>query len=103
MAKKKKRAEAESEAETKNAEEQVPKDQKLDFVNGDSQNLQKKKKKKKNSKTTKENGGEADGIPTVSIAVAGSIIDNAQSLELATRVRTLSPLSIFISIPTFRF
>jgi hypothetical protein len=27
--------------------------------------------------------------PTVSIAVAGSIIDNAQSLELATLVRTL--------------
>ncbi|GLU08843.1 hypothetical protein SLE2022_257280 [Rubroshorea leprosula] len=84
MAKKKKRAEAESEAETRNSEQHVTKDQKLDFVNGDSQNLKKKKKKK--SKRTKENGGEADGIPTVSIAVAGSIIHNAQSLELATRL-----------------
>jgi len=38
-----------------------------------------KKKKKKQKEGMKEK-------PTVSIAIAGSIIDNAQSLELATRV-----------------
>ncbi|RRT54398.1 hypothetical protein B296_00018806 [Ensete ventricosum] len=45
----------------------------------------KRKRKEKEGKTrmtTKE-----EMKPTVSIAVAGSIIDNAQSLELATLVR----------------
>ncbi|KAJ6802770.1 putative methyltransferase C9orf114-like protein isoform X1 [Iris pallida] len=39
----------------------------------------KKKRRKDNEKATKD-------TPTVSIAIAGSIIDNAQSLELATRL-----------------
>nr|KJB21513.1 hypothetical protein B456_004G106600 [Gossypium raimondii] len=37
----------------------------------------------------KETNGEtkkADDIPTVTVAIAGSIVDNAQSLELATRL-----------------
>ena len=42
---------------------------------------------KKKQKQRKD-GGEWEEKPTVSIAVAGSIIDNAQSLELATMVRT---------------
>lgn len=42
-------------------------------------NQKKRKKKEKKERKGKE-------IPTISIAVAGSIIDNAQSLELATRV-----------------
>lgn len=43
----------------------------------------KKKKKKREEKRQQRKGKET---PTVSIAVAGSIIDNAQSLELATRL-----------------
>ena len=43
------------------------------------------KKKKKNKKQQQQKEGMKEK-PTVSIAVAGSIIDNAQSLELATRV-----------------
>lgn len=63
------------------------------LVNGNS--LKEKKTKKKKQKKNKEEGGkkkttEEDVVtnekPTVTIAVAGSIIDNAQSLELATRV-----------------
>ncbi|XBH96072.1 hypothetical protein VPH35_086536 [Triticum aestivum] len=41
-----------------------------------------KKKKKKHAKEEEE--ADSKGKPTVSIAVAGSVIDNAQSLELAT-------------------
>jgi hypothetical protein len=49
------------------------------------------KKKKKKQKQQRKDGGEVEEKtkmlkPTVSIAVAGSIIDNAQSLELATLV-----------------
>lgn len=65
----------------------------------------KKKKKKKKSKEEEEeqtiiqeeekpNGEEKKkegGRPTVTIAIAGSIINNTQSLELATRVTSLSP------------
>ncbi|XVF63179.1 hypothetical protein PTKIN_Ptkin09bG0067500 [Pterospermum kingtungense] len=70
---KKKRVEKEVEAEA----ETKP--------NGDSHQ---KKKKKKTKAVEETNGGatESDEIPTVSIAIAGSIIDNAQSLELATRL-----------------
>ncbi|TQD97568.1 hypothetical protein C1H46_016828 [Malus baccata] len=70
MGKKKKRAESEAEAQ--------PEENKVDIVNGDSHQKDKKKKKHK-----------FDGpavIPSVSIAVPGSIIDNTQSLELATRL-----------------
>ncbi|KAJ4833776.1 hypothetical protein Tsubulata_912653 [Turnera subulata] len=65
--KKKKRAEAEAEAEV--------------AVNSDDSTKQKKKKKKK-----EKDDREETKLPTVSIAVPGSIIDNAQSLELATRL-----------------
>lgn len=51
------------------------------LVNGYSCEEEKKKKKKKRKEAQKENQA-----PTVSIAVAGSIIDNTQSLELATRL-----------------
>ncbi|GLT78456.1 hypothetical protein SLA2020_499920 [Shorea laevis] len=77
MAKRKKRAEAEPETGGNNSEERKTGDQNLDFVNGDSQ--QSKKKEKKKNKKAKESS-------TVSIAIAGSIIHNAQSLHLATRL-----------------
>lgn len=44
------------------------------------------RERKKKKKVKKEKEVENKVIPTVSIAVAGSIIDNAQSLELATRL-----------------
>lgn len=75
MGKKKKRAESEAEAEQEN---------KVDIVNGDSHKKEKKKKHKVDKGAL---------IPTVSVAVPGSIIHNAQSLELATRVFSLSVFS----------
>ncbi|XP_061991307.1 uncharacterized protein LOC133709544 [Rosa rugosa] len=68
MGKKKKRSEAEEEIKAN------------DIVNGDSHNKTNKKKNKKPKTDT------AAVIPTVTVAIAGSIIHNAQSLELATRL-----------------
>ncbi|GAB2266570.1 hypothetical protein Dimus_001566 [Dionaea muscipula] len=45
-----------------------------------------KKEKKKKMKYKEEQGKRKCTIPTVSIALPGSVIDNAQSLELATRL-----------------
>lgn len=81
MGKKKKRAEIDAEAEAER--------NKLEFeelINGDSHTKMKKKKKKKERNETEKEVNQAKGKPTVSIAVPGSIIDNAQSLELATRL-----------------
>lgn len=44
-----------------------------------------KREKKREKKNKKKQGNE---IPTVTIALPGSIIDNTQSFELATRVCT---------------
>ncbi|KAK4388542.1 putative methyltransferase C9o [Sesamum angolense] len=59
-------------------------------ANGDSESQEKhRKKKRKNREKVEEPQNEAvlaTDIPTVTIAVPGSIIDNAQSLELATRL-----------------
>ncbi|CAM8911846.1 unnamed protein product [Rhodiola kirilowii] len=74
MAKKKKRA-ADEEGNHAEVSNGVPYDD-------DRKKLKKEKRVKR-----QEVGGEdglKDEVPTVSIAVAGSIIDNAQSLELAT-------------------
>ncbi|GMN46628.1 hypothetical protein TIFTF001_015804 [Ficus carica] len=78
MAKKKKR-----EPEAQSSEEQEPQNEakKTELNNGDSH-----RKKKTKKKDQKEDGNEAKEIPTVSIAVPGSIINNAQSFELATRL-----------------
>ncbi|KAK4759179.1 hypothetical protein SAY87_022310 [Trapa incisa] len=46
----------------------------------------KEKKSKKRKMNREIDGVEPKEIPTISIAVPGSIIDNAQSLELATRL-----------------
>ncbi|KAF5752302.1 putative methyltransferase C9orf114 [Tripterygium wilfordii] len=54
----------------------------LGVVNGDSLKKHKKKKKKRDE----EKNDLEQEKPTVSVAVPGSIIDNAQSLELATRL-----------------
>ncbi|KAL5541623.1 hypothetical protein UlMin_009333 [Ulmus minor] len=75
MGKKKKR---EGEEENQKPENEV---EQLELSNGDSQKKRKRKKKK-----DKKEDDEPKEIPTVSIAVPGSIIDNAQSLELATRL-----------------
>lgn len=86
--KKKKRHESEaveSETEAVNAENEG-----LELVNGDSYQTkqQKRKKKKKQRRDDEKDDAEPQAavIPTVSIAVPGSIVDNAQSLELATRL-----------------
>jgi hypothetical protein len=57
-------------------------------VNGEESGKEKKKKRKRRE-GVHENGGDAassSGRFTVSMAVAGSIVDNAQSLALASRV-----------------
>lgn len=60
------------------------KDEIESLANGDSnEKLRKKKKKKRNNE---ESDVDSNHRPTVSIALPGSIIQNAQSLELATRV-----------------
>ncbi|CAK7326998.1 unnamed protein product [Dovyalis caffra] len=84
MRKRQKRAEAETEAERV---ENDKAENELELTNGDSR--KKKNKKKKKNKDRNESDKEiieAKEIPTVSIAVSGSIINNAQSLELATRL-----------------
>ncbi|KAL0367564.1 UNVERIFIED_CONTAM: putative methyltransferase C9o [Sesamum radiatum] len=59
-------------------------------ANGGSESQEKhRKKKRKNREKVEEPQNEAvlaTDVPTVTIAVPGSIIDNAQSLELATRL-----------------
>ncbi|KAJ8766343.1 hypothetical protein K2173_022402 [Erythroxylum novogranatense] len=52
----------------------------------DSEKKKKKKKKKERKATEIEEKKAKEEIPTISIAVPGSIIDNTQSLELATRL-----------------
>ncbi|KAF9673906.1 hypothetical protein SADUNF_Sadunf10G0072600 [Salix dunnii] len=81
MGKKQKRAEAETEAETV---ENDKAENELDLANGDP--YKKKRKGRTRNKERNESDKEAKEIPTVSIAVSGSIINNAQSLELATRL-----------------
>ncbi|WCJ23711.1 hypothetical protein M5689_005722 [Euphorbia peplus] len=82
MGKKKKRAESDTDAQPLTNELKPQ-----ELVNGDSQEkLKKKKKKKKEEISTEEANNKLKEIPTVSIAVPGSIINNAQSLELATRL-----------------
>ncbi|KAF6134773.1 hypothetical protein GIB67_002174 [Kingdonia uniflora] len=71
------------------AEATVTTEEIFELVNGDTNKTKKKKKKKKKKKEEKEKGKEKETekeVCTVSIAVAGSIIDNAQSFELATRL-----------------
>lgn len=94
MGKKKKRDESEA-VEASNAEESEV----LELVNGDDSHQTKQEKRKKKKRKGNEQAGSAAAeprasvIPTVSVAVPGSIVDNAQSLELATRVfPTLSAL-----------
>ncbi|KAL3727346.1 hypothetical protein ACJRO7_032131 [Eucalyptus globulus] len=81
MAKKKRRHEAEAEASGVE-----PRSELLNGGGGGGDELKKRSGKKKRREGGGEGGGESRGIPTVSIAVAGSIIDNAQSYELATRL-----------------
>ncbi|KAK9992551.1 hypothetical protein SO802_027536 [Lithocarpus litseifolius] len=96
MAKKKKRAraEAEAEAEAESQAEPQPQNEVELVVNGDFHDNEKKKKTKKKQQKKQTNKADNDReeeaaakeIPTVTIALAGSIINNAQSLELATRL-----------------
>ncbi|POO02233.1 methyltransferase C9orf114 protein [Trema orientale] len=77
MAKKKKR---EAEAQNPEKQDQDNEAENHELPNGDSH------KKKKKKKIDKKERVEAKYIPTLTIAVAGSIIDNTQSYELATRL-----------------
>ncbi|KAG6766093.1 hypothetical protein POTOM_030159 [Populus tomentosa] len=86
MGKKQKKAEAETDAERVENEKA---ENELELTNGDSHKKKKKKKNKERNESDKE-VIKANEIPTVSVAISGSIINNAQSLELATRV--LHPL-----------
>ena len=98
---KKKRDESEaveSQTEAWNAET------KPGLVNGDSHETKQHKKKKSKKKRESEKDDakpKPKPTPTVSIAVPGSIIDNAQSLELATRV-TPSISLLFLVFPKCR-
>ncbi|XAR57221.1 hypothetical protein NMG60_11025282 [Bertholletia excelsa] len=58
----------------------------LELVIGDSHETKQKNKKKKKKRKKEKDEAEPKEISTVSVAVPGSIIDNAQSLELATRL-----------------
>uniref|UniRef100_A0A2P2L445 Protein C9orf114 n=1 Tax=Rhizophora mucronata TaxID=61149 RepID=A0A2P2L445_RHIMU len=82
-----KRKSAEAEAEAARAQNDLEAERDLD--NGDSLHIKKKnrkkeKRKERNEKEKDEN--KAKEVTTVSIAVPASIVDNAQSLELATRL-----------------
>lgn len=98
MGKKKKRDEPEA-VEASNAEASEV----LELVNGDDSHQTKQEKKKKKKHKGDEKGASPAGeprasvIPTVSVAVPGSIVDNAQSLELATRVFLSLSLSALYS------
>ncbi|CAH9091497.1 unnamed protein product [Cuscuta europaea] len=78
--KKKKEEKREREAKERNSEKVGP-EMKAEGANGDTN-----AKKKKNKKFEGSNINASNELPTVSIALPGSIIDNAQSLELATRL-----------------
>ncbi|XP_016451376.1 uncharacterized protein LOC107776075 [Nicotiana tabacum] len=80
MGKKKKRAEREAESEPLNTEN-IKEQNDAQLANGGSLEEQRKKKKKKSKESVFKKE-----ITTVSIALPGSIIDNTQSLELATRL-----------------
>uniref|UniRef100_A0A7N0TY26 RNA methyltransferase n=1 Tax=Kalanchoe fedtschenkoi TaxID=63787 RepID=A0A7N0TY26_KALFE len=77
-------------AKKKRAENQATEEEEIQAVvaNGTSYDDAMKTKKRKKKKKAEVKGGDGvnEEVPTVSIAVAGSIIDNAQSLELATRL-----------------
>lgn len=84
MAKKNKRPE--SEAETLYTEAHKAAETNHELGNGDSHEEEKKKKKKKKREKEQKDSSLEDDIPTVSIALPGTIIDNTQSFELATRL-----------------
>lgn len=90
MGKKKKRTETESEVEKP---ENDKTGDEIHLTNGDSHKKKKKKKEEATNETRKEEN-KPKQVPTVSIAVPASIIDNTQSFELATRV-SLSLLHSF--------
>lgn len=95
MGNKKKRGGLEPELKEAATGENHESQNELSLANGDSFSYDNKKKKKR--KRDQLNDGAPIEVPTVSVAVPGSIIDNTQSLELATRVPlSLSPPSLFL-------
>ncbi|KAB2095269.1 hypothetical protein ES319_A01G024700v1 [Gossypium barbadense] len=83
MGKKKDKKRLEREAETNSpAETQTD----LTLLNAAGDSHRKKKPKTKPEKETNGETKKSDDTPTVTVAIAGSIVDNAQSLELATRL-----------------
>lgn len=73
-----------------NTQLKVPQNE-YELINDEAQNTKKKLQKKKEAHKTKE-------IPTISIALPGSIIDNTQSYELATRVCFFFFYLLFLSL-----
>lgn len=84
MGKKKKRGGLEPELKEAATGENHESQNELSLANGDSSSYDNKKKKKR--KRDQLNDDAPIEVPTVSVAVPGSIIDNTQSLELATRL-----------------
>jgi len=108
MAKKRRsEVEVEAEAEEENGRFCRSQAEHRSITNGDGNGSEKTKTKKKKQKKTQEPADKENGkaeseqiVPTVTIAIPASIIDNAQSLELATRVMFSSsflPPSLFLS------
>ncbi|GAB2246674.1 hypothetical protein Droror1_Dr00002167 [Drosera rotundifolia] len=75
-----------------------------DPITGDASHpIPKKTRKRKNQEENREEKRESKpSIPTVSIAVPGSVIDNAQSLELATRLSGQIALLHYRLLPLLR-
>lgn len=96
MGKKKKRDGLEPELKEAAADDNQESQNELSLANGDSSSHDNKKKKKR--KRNQQNDDAPIEVPTVSVAVPGSIMDNTQSLELATRVLSLPP-SLFLLFP----
>ncbi|KAJ4969317.1 hypothetical protein NE237_016018 [Protea cynaroides] len=87
MGKKKKRGRVETDAENGEEKSELGNGVDVKLVNGDAgENKEEKRKKEKRKRKREKNNEPTKFIPTISIAVSGSIIDNAQSLELATRL-----------------
>ncbi|KAK4266380.1 hypothetical protein QN277_027314 [Acacia crassicarpa] len=77
---KKRRTDSEAETEVKEPQNDC------ELIDGDAQKMKKKLRKKEKKRNIEKEDYEAKEIPTLSIAVPGSIIDNTQSYELATRL-----------------
>lgn len=89
-------------AETEQQHEENPLNSVSELINGEDISDEPKKKKKRKKEQQHENISDKF-TPTVSIAIPSSIIGNAQSHELATRVLSLSHYPFSVSAHSRRF